>query len=324
MSGQTTLGSAARKQKTPSSPRNRCALETAELTGPRWGLMLFGAEQSQLDRVKAHMPLIKQLTLNVSRDFYWSEAAQRADSSGYVGWATGEIHRAMRAGFDVLALLTGGAGDLDETLVQRATDIARVLKKNEVPVAAGRLSGFCFDLEWENSSFSHNGWKGYVDSVANALIELESQYPEVNRFGPGGTHSDDATLPDLLTRLEQLGAFFTHVTYHAYSDKGWAKWEKRAKALKRLFSDFGYDTVSITECGVTGEDRWGDSRRGVSEELFHVRWANDLKPRLDDMPHVLLRQIYQITEAGDVEEHGQDFGMFFETMAPKSATRLWQ
>lgn len=308
-------------------PKTRTALTTIDTIDPRYGVMIFGAPQSHLDKIRAHMPLVTQVTCNVSRDYY-IYAVTTGTHEGYEAWAVESILRAMRAGFDVLALLTGGNTDLvaaneSEELVTRSLTIARTLKKNEVPLNAGKLIGFCFDLEWENNNFSHNGWRGYVDSVANALIELASQYPEIRRFGPGGTHSDDKTLPDLLTRLEQLGAFFTDITYHAYSDKGWKKWEKRAKALKRLFSEFGYDTLNITECGVTGEERWGDSYRGESDDLHYKRWG-DLKGRLDAMPHIGLRQIYQITEAGTVEDHGQDFGMFHNDMTPKESTGYWK
>lgn len=305
-----------------SKKKERSALETAPLTGPRYGVMIFGADQSHLDKVRAHMPLIGQVTCNVSRDFYRKE--RLGPDSGYVDWAVECVLRALTSRFDVLVLLTGGTSDLDETLVSRTHEIARRLEAAQVPRNAGRIVGFCYDLEWENENFSARGWKGYVDSVANALIVLQKDFPHIYRFGPGGTHSDDRTLPDLLTRLEQLGAKFTHATYHAYSDKGWGKWDKRAANLKRLFRDFGYEYVSITECGVTGEDRWGDNRRGDPEVLTYERWAYDLKPRLDSMPHILLRQIYQYTEGGDVEEHGQDFGMFKQDGTPKTVTDLWK
>jgi hypothetical protein len=282
--------------------------------------MLFGAAQHQLDLVKETLPEITELTLNVSRTEYDDHHTYSSES--YTAWAANSIMRAMESGFDVLALVTGSNRDLTDDLRNNVDFICDLLKSTEIPDTAGKLIGLCFDLEWENDNFSHNGWRGYTTYVGPVLHMMEVLYPSVRRFGPGGTHSDDKTLPDLLDKLREDGVSFTHITFHAYSDKGWKKYTKRIKKLIKFFKSQGYDTVHITECGVTGQDCWGDRRRGQPNALHYTR-LEEVKEYLDSFLEIHLKQIYQITEppAPEGEEHGWGFGMFASDMTPKLSVR---
>lgn len=300
----------------------RSALKSTKDVGKRWGLMIFGADPKQLTAVKRDMPLIGQLTLNVSRDEYVRHFSHEAPE--YEEWAVQCLLRAMKAGFDVLALVTGSKHDLDDTLAPRVSRILTRLQHQLISKKSGRLIGVCFDLEWENDNFSYNGWRGYVDNVSNALRVMQEQFPEIRRFGPGGTHSDDKTLPDLLDRLAELGVCFTDITFHAYMDKGWDKFTKRINKLRSFFKSRGFATCNITEVGVTGEKNW--SRDGLVGDPLenHYKRFGRMKKALDSWDDIELMQIYQIGESGVAEDHGQDFGMYTEDGVAKPSTEYFQ
>lgn len=286
----------------------------------RWGLITFAPTPRILLRVKHHMPRLHLLRVQVAREFYDRHVTPRTD---WVRWAESHVVEAMAHDYDVVVGLTDGPSDIGPELADRA--IRLLTRLHETPYRR-RLAGVVLDLEWENERYVHGGAMGYVRGVAPAIRRIRAAFPALPILGPGGTHSDDRSLPRVLDELDRLDAPFDAVTFHAYSDHGWDEYDRRLERLRRVFASHGYDRAHATEVGVTGQVRWGDDLAdGDALERHRIRFGQ-LKHRIDTSPWIEWAFIYQVTEppAPAGEDHGWGFGMFDHDWRPKPATELFQ
>jgi len=190
-----------------------------------------------------------------------------------------------------------------------------------------------FDGEWENPVFvGSGGWTAWHQGMTPAMQAMKAIHPSVPLIGPGGTHSDDHTLIDLLAAIEQNGVRPDIFSAHVYFDKGWEEARDRVVWLQEVSRRFGYERFAVTESGVTGQRSknpfiggkiYKDGLKGTTAENFDQRllWMKAFWDNFDGIDWV---DYYQITEAGVVEDHGIGFGLFEADWTPKPGTRLWQ
>lgn len=301
----------------------------------RWGLITFAPDEAQLNRIKTHLPKINTLRMQLGYDFWQRNTDMTVP---YIEWACECVCRALRREFDVVIAMQDthvdirrpGLGNWYKDVLN-AVDIKmrqwrRYEKNRQRSGAHGQVIAVCLDAEWENSKYVSGGHQAYVDAVIPIFTTLRDAWPKVPIMGPGGTHSDDKTLRQVLAKLKLAGHRFDIVSFHAYSDKGWKFYDKRLRDLRMVLLAFQYPFVAVTECGVTGQEKWGDSLRdGSTEDRHYARFA-EMKGRIDRTSWITWAFVYQITEepAPAGEEHGWGFGLFDSDWKPKRSVKYFQ
>jgi len=309
---------------------------TGALDERRWALITFGGDPRVRALVRDYMPLLTALRVQVAPSFYGQATAFSVDR--YVDWAVRCVDDAIHDGFDVLPSLNDNAADMHrpdypELAVRFCEGMAqRQVERDEF--ARGRVVGLCLDAEWENDKYA-SGPEGYVRSAAAVTRAVRDSEHPLPIVGPGGTHSDDKSLGDVLRGLAAADASPDHASFHAYSDKGSGDWyDDRLRELRDTFRSHGHDVASITECGVTGEEDWGDSDDDGTPLERQARRMAWMKQRLESEDWLGWKVLYQVTEgqAPAGEEHGFGFGLFKpgsgtnspEHWTPSLATRYWR